>query len=85
MHHINDLKVKETRVILCYHFGSEKLKPRPNKVELLEAVTEFSRKDWEYLVQRKRGGRFEGLVKRDVGGMTVVINKSGHEAGEYAR
>ena len=41
MDHINNLKVKYLRVILCYHFGSEKLKGRPNKVELVEAVKYF--------------------------------------------
>ena len=30
--HINNLKVKEYRVLICYHFRSEKLKGRPNKV-----------------------------------------------------
>ena len=39
--HINNLKVKDSRVILCYHFGSDKLKGVPNKVELMEAVTGF--------------------------------------------
>ena len=29
---INKLKLKKLRVLLCYHFGSEKLKGRPNKV-----------------------------------------------------
>ena len=37
--HINNLKLKELRVLLCYHFGSEKLKGIPNKVDLVEAVT----------------------------------------------
>ena len=39
MDHINNLKLKDLRVLLCYHFGSEKLKGRQNKVELVEAVT----------------------------------------------
>ena len=38
MDHINNLKVKDLRVLLCYHFGSEKLKGSPNKVELVGAV-----------------------------------------------
>ena len=46
IYHINNLKLKEIRVMICYHFGSEKLKAIPNKVELLEAVTEFLQKDW---------------------------------------
>ena len=39
--HINNLKVKELMVLLCCHFGSEKLKGIPKKVELVEAVTYF--------------------------------------------
>ena len=38
MDNINNLKVKDLRVVLCYHFGSEKLKGSPNKLELVEAV-----------------------------------------------
>ena len=41
MDHINKLKVKYLRMLLCYHFGPEKLKGAPNKVELLEAVKVF--------------------------------------------
>ena len=41
MDHINNLKVKDLRVLLCYHFGSEKLKGRPKKVELVENVRYF--------------------------------------------
>ena len=41
MDHINNLKVKDLRVLLCYHFGSEKLKGIPKKVELVEAVKYF--------------------------------------------
>ena len=41
MDHINNLKVKNLRVILCYHFGSEKLKGCPKKAELVEAVNYF--------------------------------------------
>ena len=39
--HINNLKLKELRVLLCYHFGSEKLKVIPKKVELVETATIF--------------------------------------------
>ena len=46
MDHINNLKVKELRVLLCYHFGSERLKGIPKKVELVEAVTDLFRRDW---------------------------------------
>ena len=38
MDHINNLKVKDLRVLLCYDFGSEKFKGSPNKVELVGAV-----------------------------------------------
>ena len=38
MDHINNLKLKDLRVFLRYHFGSEKLKGSPNKVELVGAV-----------------------------------------------
>ena len=41
MDHINNIKVKDIRVLLCYHFGSEKLKGSPKKVELVEAVKCF--------------------------------------------
>ena len=51
MDHINNLKVKDLRVLLCYQFGSEHLKGIPNKVELVGAV-DFFRKDWDGLVQR---------------------------------
>ena len=37
MYRINNLKVTYLRVILHYHFGSEKFNNIPNKVELLEA------------------------------------------------
>ena len=41
MDHINNLKVKDLRVLLCYHFGSEKWKVIPKKVELVETATIF--------------------------------------------
>ena len=41
MDHINILKVKELWVLLRYHFGSERFKGIPKKVELVEAVTEL--------------------------------------------
>ena len=52
MDHINNLKVKEVQVILRYPFGLERLKGVPNKVELVEAVTDLFRRDWEDLMQR---------------------------------
>ena len=50
--HINELKVEDLRVLLRYHFGSEKLKGIPKKVELVGAVKYFFRKDWGGIVQR---------------------------------
>ena len=41
MDHINNLKLEDLRVILHYHFGSEKLKVIQEKVDLVESVTEF--------------------------------------------
>ena len=55
MDQINNLKVKELGVLLHYHFGSEKLKGSPNKVELVKAVN-IIRKDWDGLVQIWGGG-----------------------------
>ena len=43
MDYINNLKVKELRKLLHYHFGSERLKGSPKKVELVEAVTDLVR------------------------------------------
>ena len=40
MDHINNLKLKEIRVLLFYHFVPENMKESPNKVELVESVTE---------------------------------------------
>ena len=53
---INNLKVKVLWVLLCYHFGSEILKGIPNKVELVEDVTDLFGGDWEVLIQRVGGG-----------------------------
>ena len=41
MDHINNLRLKELRGLLRYHFWSKRLKGSPKKVELVEAVTEF--------------------------------------------
>ena len=38
---ISNLKVKEIQVLLHYHFGSERLKGSPNKVELVKDVTDL--------------------------------------------
>ena len=64
MDHINTLKVKELRVILRYHFGSERLKGTPKKVELLKAVTGLFRRDWEILMQRV--GEGGSVVKNEI-------------------
>ena len=69
MDHINELKVKELRVLLRYHFGSESLKGIPNKVELVEAVTDLFRRDWEGIIQRV-----------GVGGGLVATNEMGYVA-----
>ena len=55
MDHINILKVKEIWVLLRYHFGSERLKGTPKKVELVEAVTDLFWRYWESLIQRVGG------------------------------
>ena len=41
MDHINNLTVKDIRVLLRCHFGSEKFKGIPKKLELVEAVKFF--------------------------------------------
>ena len=56
MYNINNLKFKELQVLLRYHFGSESLKGIPKKVELVKAVTDLFRRDWEGLMQRVGGG-----------------------------
>ena len=38
-------------MLLTYHFGLERLKGVPNKVDLVEAVTYLFRRDWEVLMQ----------------------------------
>ena len=55
MDHINNLKVKDLRVLLCYHFGSERLKGNPNKVEVVDSVTDLFIRDWEDLMQMVGG------------------------------
>ena len=56
MDHINIIKVKELRLILRYHFGSERLKGSPKKMKLVEAVPGLFQRDWEGLMQRVGGG-----------------------------
>ena len=71
MDHINNLKVKDLKVLLRYQFGSEKLKGIPKKVELVEAV--------KYIQER-----IGTVLCRDGGwgGVSVVTNEGVHEAGE---
>ena len=72
MDHINKLKLKELRGLLCYHFGSEKLNGSPNIVELVEAVTEcFRNCCW---VLCRRGGGYVVTIEGVCG--------SGEEMGE---
>ena len=65
--HINNLKMKELRVIFCYHFGSEDLKVSPNKVELVESIKYFLERIGRVLII-DRGG-------------SVAINEGAHESG----
>ena len=71
MDHINNFNVKDLRVLLCYHLGTEHLKGIPRKSELMEDVKYIFRKDWDSLVQIWGWG-----------GVSVVINEGVHEAGE---
>ena len=68
--HTKNPKVQDIKVLIRYYFGSEKLKGRPNKIELSEAVTEL------FIKHR------EGLVQRQVNGVSVMKNNSCHGAGE---
>ena len=70
MDHINNLKVKDLRVIIRYHSGSENLKGIPKKLKLVGAVKYIFIKDWV------------GLVQIWGSGMSVVTNEGVHEAGE---
>ena len=71
MDHIDTLKVKELRVLLHYHFGSERLKGTPKKVELVEAVTDLFRRDWEGLMQRVGGGG--SVVTNQIGEREIFL------------
>ena len=57
MDHINNLEVKDIRVLIHYHFRTEKLNGTPKKVELMEAVTDFLENIGRVLC---RGGGEEG-------------------------
>ena len=71
MDHINNLKVKELRVLLCYHFGSERLKGTPNKVELVEDVTDLFRRCWASLMLRVGGGGL--VVTNEIGEKEIFL------------
>ena len=71
MDQINNLKVKELRVLLLYHFGLERLKGIPKKVELVEAVTDLFRRDWEGLMQRVGGGG--SVVTNEIGEKEIFL------------
>ena len=43
MYHLKNLKVKDPRVLLQYHFRSEKLKGITKKVELVEVISDIFR------------------------------------------
>ena len=70
MDYINNLKMKDIRVIICYHFRSEKLKGIPKKVELVDAVEDFL--EWIGTVFCIDGGC----------GVSDVTNEGVHESGE---
>ena len=54
--HINTLKVKEIRVLFQYHFGSEKLKGVPNKVDLWSLLMISLERIGRFLSRRAEGG-----------------------------
>ena len=43
-------------------------------MELVESVTELFIKYLKIIVHGEGGGRYEGLIQREVGGMSVVTN-----------
>ena len=45
VNHINILKLKDIRVLLCYHFISKNLKGVPNKLNTVESIIRVFRKD----------------------------------------
>ena len=65
MDHTNYLKIKYPKVLFCYYFEPEKINGIPNKVELVEAVTELFIKYWEVIVQRDEYER--SIVKTNLG------------------
>ena len=86
MDRINNLKIKEIRVLLLYHFSSERLKGIPKKVELVEAVTDLFRRDWEGLMHRVGEGWL--VVTNEMGEKYIFLvyleyNGSGDWSGGY--
>ena len=71
MDHINTLKVKDLRLLLRYHSGSERLKGTPKKVELVEAVTDLFRRDWESLMHRVGG--VGSVVTNEIGEKEIFL------------
>ena len=52
-------------MLLCYHFGSERLKGTLNKVKFVEAIADLFRRYWESLMQRVVGG--DSVVTNEIG------------------
>ena len=52
INHTKTPKLKYPKVMICYDFGLEKLKGIPNKLELVDSVTEFFIKHCCGLVHR---------------------------------
>ena len=61
MDNIKNLRVKDLRLLICYHLCTEKYNGGPNKVELMEDITEFFIKYWGVL-----------YIGRVVGGLMVL-------------
>ena len=73
MDHINNLKVKDLRVLTPYKLGSENLKGIPKKMGLVEAV--------KYILES-----IGTVLCRSGGdGVSVVTNEGVHKAGEEMR
>ena len=70
MDHTKNLKIKMIRVMVRYHFRLETFKRIPNKMNFVEDFNEF-------LINY-----FEGLVQREVFGISMVTNKANYEAGK---
>ena len=56
MDHINSIKVKDLWVLLRYHLRLERLDGSSKKVKLVEAVTDFFRRDCKVLIKRVERG-----------------------------